>query len=132
VPWKPWLANAKSLVTLELLAETIPIRKLVSGIHNAATAVGNHSRVARAGMAFARSFLSSISRVLHILWLQITGCFFALFALVCANATLREYRGYTTGKALATHVWLLGSVAALFAYFAITSFLHARRRGARG
>ncbi len=125
------LRGNRLLATLEWLAETFPIRKLVSSVRNAATTIGNHSRIARAGMAFGRNFLSSIARVLHILWLQITGCFFALFAVVCGSAAFREYRDYTGGKTPLNHVLLIGAVAATFAYFAITSFLHARRRGDR-
>lgn len=123
------LAYCNLLATLDLVAETLPIRKFVSSVRNAATAVGNHSRIARAAMAFGRNFLSSVSHAAHILWLQITGCFFALFAMACGSAALREYRGYAAGKTPISHVWLTASLAVLFTYFAVSSFLHARRRG---
>lgn len=88
----------------------------------------NRTRVGRATLAFARSFAGSVTRVLHVLWLQITGCFFLLFALTCGGGAMRAYRDYAAGKTTIGHPLLIGGVAVLFAYFAISSFARARHK----
>jgi hypothetical protein len=42
--------------------------------------------------------LRSIGRVLHVLWLEVTGLFFLVLALVGAAAAAREYHRHAAGN----------------------------------
>jgi hypothetical protein len=69
---------------------------------------------------------SNVSRVMHVLWLEITGLLFLLLALLGAGAAVREYRhgtGSGPGKML-----LAASFAVIFTYFAASSFWRAQRK----
>lgn len=72
-------------------------------------------------------FLRPFGRVGGILWLEVTGVFFFLFALVFGTATFRNrpipFHGPYGKPFLASAVLML-----LFAYLGISSFLRARRR----
>jgi hypothetical protein len=72
-------------------------------------------------------FLRPFSRVGGILWLEVTGVFFCLFALVFATAAWRtkpaHYYGTFDKAFVASAVMML-----LFLYLSVTSFLRARRR----
>jgi hypothetical protein len=74
-----------------------------------------------------RRAVAALLRTLHLLWLEVTGLFFVVFALVGAAATWREYQAYAAGKigpgrALAAALFCL-----VFVYFGVTSFWKARR-----
>ncbi len=64
------------------------------------------------------------------LWLEITGLFFALFALFFAQNVMRLRGAYAHG-AEHTHFLLYVVLMLLFCWFSISSFLRARRRGKR-
>jgi hypothetical protein len=116
------------LATLALLAEILPIPRFFAGIRNTVASVCNSTRIGRAIFAFLRHFFGSIARAVHVLWLQIVGCFFALFALTCGNAAVQEYRHYLAGTAARSRPLLAAFMTLMFAYFAISSFFRARKR----
>ncbi len=93
-----------------------------------AVRTANNSRWVRAGYQGARTVLQSFGRVLHLLWLQITGVFFVLFALTFASRLPRAYRGYVAGTTPQSHLLLLAGVSVMFAWFGVSSFWRARRR----
>jgi multisubunit Na+/H+ antiporter MnhG subunit len=66
-----------------------------------------------------------------VVWLEVSGVFFGIFALFAALATwrLRESWRLTEANA-ATHRSFEGAVAmlAVFGYFCVSSFVRARRR----
>ncbi len=81
------------------------------------------SRILRAAWNALLTFLQGIGRAIRQLFHEVTGAFFALFALIGAMGTWREWR---QGSA----AWLLALSAAftlMMAYFAVSSFLRARR-----
>ena len=77
-----------------------------------------------------RSFFGPIARFSKVLWLQVTGTFFALIALTMAGAAWRARAAWhepaSSHPAIKLYVYL--TVCAFFAYFAITSFVRAERR----
>ena len=87
--------------------------------------------LARGGSQFKRSVWGPFAKLSGVLWLELTGVFFGLFAVSGAVAAWRlhlqavQERGQ--GPAF-THMLLSICVAVLFAYFCISSFLRARRR----
>ena len=78
--------------------------------------------VYRAGSVTVRS----TARVLHVLWLEVTGLFFLALAMVGAAAAVREHHRHlagSTGKML-----LASGFAVLFTYFGVSSFWRSRRK----
>jgi hypothetical protein len=82
----------------------------------------------RAGWNAARITLGHFGRVLHLLFLQITGVFFLFFAAAGALAAWKEYRVWDAGRAGPAKMYLAIAFAALFAWFAVSSFWRAGRR----
>jgi hypothetical protein len=85
----------------------------------------------RAGWAAARTTMASVGRVLHLLFLQVTGMFFLCFALVGGYAVYREYHSWTLGKAGPGKAVLAACFTVMFAWFAVSSFWRAARRSSK-
>ncbi len=101
----------------------------------AATALGriavrgaSQSRLLRAGYAAVQATFQSLWRVVHVLWLQIVGVFFCLFALGFALRIPPTYRDQLAGKHGPGRVYLLGVLTVLFAWFGLSSFWRARKK----
>ena len=77
----------------------------------------------RWGRAF-RAVASSLLRVGHVLWLEVTGFFFAVFAVIGGAALLREVQVH----AAASRIAVLAIFTLMFAWFGATSFIRARKR----
>lgn len=80
-------------------------------------------RLARAFFRAMRDFLLAAWRIVRQLFHELTGAFFVLFAVLGGAAAWREWQ---RGSAL----WLVAlaaGFAAMMAWFAVTSFLSARR-----
>lgn len=77
----------------------------------------------RASTVTARNF----ARVLHALWLEVTGFFFLFLAFVGVAAAVREYHRHLAGMAGSGKIYLAAAFAAVFAYFGVSSFWRTRR-----
>ena len=87
-----------------------------------------NSRRLKAGRVAAGRVANVLGRLLHTLFLQITGLFFCLFALGLAvriPAAIHEQAVLPWGTA---RVYLLTSLSLLFAWFGISSFWRTRRK----
>ncbi len=73
------------------------------------------------------AFLRAIARAAVGLWHEVTGFFFAIFALIGAGGTVREYGLYRAGKIGLAPLAAAIVFTLVFAYFAATSFWRARR-----
>ena len=89
------------------------------------------NRWIRAFYRGSRVTLSSVGRVLHVLWLEITGLLFLTLALVGAGAAIREYHRYAGGATGAGKIFLASTFALAFLYFGVTSFTRSRRKSGR-
>ena len=69
------------------------------------------------------AFFASVFRTLHVLWLQIAGFFFMVFAVIAGMAAAREFQAHMAGRAA-----LACLVTAMFTWFGLTSFWRASRR----
>lgn len=84
------------------------------------------------GKQFGKAVWRPVVKLSGVLWLELTGVFFGIFALSAAGAAWRLRAGMH--EAAAGHLaherfeWSV-VVAVVFAYFSVTSFLKARRRG---
>ncbi len=101
----------------------------------AATALGriavrgaSNNRVLRAGHSAVQTTFHSIRRVVHILWLQMVGVLFCLFAVVFAARLPSVYQDHVAGKHGPGRVYLLVAMALMFAWFGVSSFWRARKR----
>ncbi len=77
----------------------------------------------RWGRAFG-AVASSLLKVGHVLWLEVTGFFFAVFAVIGGAALIREVQVH----AAAGRIAVLAIFTLMFGWFAISSFLRARKR----
>jgi hypothetical protein len=78
----------------------------------------------QAGATTARAF----GRVAHQLWLEVTGVVFLLMGLSFAAGAAREFGKHQAGQAGLKNVVLAGSVALLFGWFGVSSFLRVRKK----
>lgn len=104
-----------------------------SGARAAGTAARSAGEGLREGTRrFGREVWSPFVRLSGVLWLEVTGVFFGIFALFAGGAAWK-LRGAWHGAATNTaeHQRLLGAIVMLgvFGYFCVSSFARARRRG---
>ena len=66
-----------------------------------------------------------------VLWLEITGLFFALFALFFVQSVYRVHTAWRQGPER-THLLLYCAMALAFAWFSVSSFARAYRKSKRG
>jgi hypothetical protein len=94
-------------------------RKVVSG--------GNFIRnAARGGRSFGRAFWKPFSAAGRALWHEVTGLFFALFALFFAQGLWRVRHAWRLGPEH-RHFEIDLAMTVLFLYFSISAFVHSRR-----
>jgi hypothetical protein len=85
----------------------------------------------RGAKAFGQAFLGPFTHAGSILWLEITGLFFALFALFFVQSVYRVRAAWWQGPEHA-HLLLYAALAVGFAWFSVSSFLRAYRKSKRG
>lgn len=73
----------------------------------------------------AQVTLRSLTRVGHLLWLEVTGLFFVAFAVIGGLAAWHDYAKH---KTLSGRVGVALCFMVIFAWFGVSSFLRARRR----
>jgi hypothetical protein len=81
--------------------------------------------------AFGQGLLGPFTHAGKLLWLEITGLFFALFALYFAQNVYRVRAAWRQGPEH-SHLLLYCTLAAAFAWFSFSSFARAYRRSKRG
>jgi hypothetical protein len=81
--------------------------------------------------AFGRAFLGPFTHAGSILWLEITGLFFALFAIFFVQSAYRVRAAWRQGPEH-SHLLLYVALAVGFAWFSGTSFSRAYRKSKRG
>jgi hypothetical protein len=92
------------------------------------------SRVAtakRGVKAFGQALLGPFTHAGGVLWLEITGLFFALFALFFVQSIYRVHSAWRQGPEH-THLLLYCALAVVFAWFSVSSFTRAYRKSKRG
>jgi hypothetical protein len=94
--------------------------------------MGSRVAVAKRGAkAFGQAFLGPFTHAGSILWLEITGLFFALFALFFVQNIYRVRGSWRQGPEHA-HLLLYIALAVGFAWFSVSSFMRAYRKSKRG
>lgn len=87
------------------------------------------SRTFRAAKLAAGTTAKAFGRVLHQLWLEITGVIFLIMALSFAGATVREYGKYHAGQVGLGRVAIAICFTVTFAWFGVSSFWRVRKKG---
>jgi hypothetical protein len=91
----------------------------------------SRSRTLSAVMTGVRTTLRSFTRAAHQLWLEVTGVIFLIMALSFAGATVKEYGKYHAGGVGPSRLAVAILCALTFAWFGLSSFWRARRKGQR-
>ena len=89
---------------------------------------GGENRWVRAFYRAGTVTFRSMGRVLHVLWLEVTGLLFAVLAVVGGGAAVRQYHRYQAGASGPGKVVLAAVFALIFAYFGLSSFWRSRRK----
>ena len=87
-------------------------------------------RVGEGTRRFGQAFFGPLKHVSGTLWLEITGLFFALFAIFFGQNAWRTRASALHGSEHA-HFLLYAIVTLVFVYFCVSSFVKAARRGRR-
>lgn len=85
-------------------------------------------RMARGLLQGAGAFFASLMRVLHLLFLEVTGFVFLCFATIGGFALVREYPGLVSGRVSQGRFGVTLLFTLMFAWFGLTSFWRARRK----
>ncbi len=98
-------------------------------IYRAAVNMIERNQAGRAVLAGIRATARSFGRVLHQLWLEVTGFTFLAMAAVGAMAGLREYGKYQSGHATGPGRLLLAICFTVsFTWFGLSSFWRVKRK----
>lgn len=106
-------------------------------IRTAGTGVGTAIRILRGaeGKRFALglfhgagAFVRAASKVLHLLFLEVTGFVFLCFAVIGGFALMREYPKMVAGQVSQGRFGITLTFTLMFAWFGVTSFWRARRK----
>ena len=85
--------------------------------------VDKNSKVGR----FLEHVMPGVVRPLRVLWHEVIGFLFLVFAVWLGSATIREFRALGTERGSLSRVMVSVLLPLLLAYFGITSFLRARK-----
>jgi hypothetical protein len=106
--------------------------KKIQSILRAAASLLEQSRMGSALLSAFRATTQSLGRVLHQLWLEVTGFTFLAIALIGAMAGMREYGKYQTHQASGPGRLLVAVCFTVsFAWFGLSSFWRIKRRKLR-
>ena len=104
------------------------VRKIIQ-IYRAAIDMVERSRTGRALLAGLRASGRSFGRVLHQLWLEVTGFTFLAIAAIGAVSGMREYNRYQSGHATGPgRLALAICFTVSFAWFGVSSFWRIKKR----
>jgi hypothetical protein len=118
--------------------ETAPRKAAETVVRTAASSVVQarevQSGVKRGTRRFGEAVWGPFVRLSGVLWLEVSGVFFGVFALIALGYLWKLRGAWHAGAANeAAHKSLLGALImlALFGYFCVSSFVRARRRERR-
>ncbi len=90
------------------------------------------AKVARGSKRFGEAAWGPLAKLSGILWLEMTGAFFGIFALFGADSLWRhraDLHETMLNHTAHQHLLVYAAMTVLFTYFTVTSFLRARRKG---
>jgi hypothetical protein len=123
---------APETVKIEAVSKVSAARKLGIVARVAGRLVGQQaerSRAIRAMTAAVRTTARSFGRVLHRLWLEVTGFVFLAMAALGGVALAHEYAKYQAGRVGSARVLIAICFIVTFAWFGVTSFWRVKKKG---
>jgi hypothetical protein len=109
------------------MAQLSTVRKLSILARVAASSAGRN-RILGAAMNAARITGSHVGRVMHLLWLEVTGFVFLAIGTIAGLAIFREYHRYQAGQVGVNRVVLAVVLAIMFGWFGVSSFWRVRKK----
>ena len=86
------------------------------------------SRTLRAAKQATLTTARALGRVLHQLWLEVTGVIFLIMGLSFGGAAVREYGMYHAGRAGLGRVAVASCFTLTFVWFGVSSFWRVRKK----
>jgi hypothetical protein len=119
---------ALKAVKIEAVSKVSTAQKL-GVVARVAGQQAKRSRMVRAATSAVSTTARAFRKVLHQLWLEVTGLVFLLMAASGGAAAAHEYVKYQAGKAGAGRVVVAISFTVTFAWFGVSSFWRVRQKG---
>ena len=89
---------------------------------------GGENRWVRAFYRAGKITFGTVARVLHVLWLEVTGLLFLSLAVIGGAAAVRAYHRHTAGLEGLAKPAVAAAFALAFSYFGVSSFWRSRKR----
>src|SRR5260370_27479779 len=112
---------ALKAVKIEAVSKVSTAQKL-GVVARVASQQAKRSRMVRAATSAVTTTARAFGKVLHQLWLEVTGLVFLLMASSGGSAVAHEYAKYQAGKAGAGRVVVAICFTVTFAWFGVSSF----------
>ena len=97
--------------------------------HTAAQVRRTSGGVAEGSRRFGKAVWTPAARLTGVLWLEVTGVFFALFAVAGVSYCWKNWRVLHGGSLTdQERFWVMAAMGAVFGYFCVSNFARARRR----
>ncbi len=78
---------------------------------------------------FIKAFMPGVIKPLHVLWNELIGFFFAVFAIVILGSLIRGIMQYSDDTESIGRLILMGFAFLVMAFFGLQSFFKARKIG---
>ena len=109
------------------MAQLSTARKLGILARVAANSAGRN-RTLGAALNGAKITGKHVGRVMHLLWLEVTGFVFLAIGAIAGLAIFREYHRYQAGQIGVNRVVLAAAIAVMFAWFGVSSFWRVKKK----
>ena len=111
-------------------------RPAVPIVEKPVQAAAPRARVTKAGLKqgskrFGEAAWGPVAKAGGVLWLEVTGVLFALFAVAAGIAVWNDRGNFRAGGAVGHHAWAALGMLVVFGYFTVSNFVKAARKGRR-
>ena len=89
------------------------------------------SGVKRGGKLFGQTMLAPVAKAGSVLWLEVTGLVFGMFALSAGTWVWKHRHDLHAAGQVKAQAWLVVVMLVLFTYLTISSYVRAARRNRR-
>jgi hypothetical protein len=123
------------VVAPQQAAATAPVRPIAQAAQTVARTVtqGREAKKAlgRGRKRFGQAFFEPLVRLSGVLWMEVSGVFFGIFALFAMAAVWRLRGNWHAGTQARKELAVAAAMLVVFGYFCISNFVRARRREKR-
>jgi len=87
--------------------------------------------VKRGGKRFGEAAWAPVAKASGVLWLEVTGVLFGMFAVAAGIAVWQDRWAFRAGGAQMRHAWFAVAMLVVFGYFTVSNYVRAARRSRR-